>query len=1280
MPYARIACLTLLLAIAPPVSIHAGSDPARMDAGILRVEEHASRAVALPPRATGAGQRLARIDGALYQKSGELYLPVVPDRISVRLADDVKSWDELVARTVARDPKAYAPLADLVAERTNRLGVVDLRVPEGSDLIPWLDLLETTGEVRYAEVASRGVYLATQSDPLYPQQYALNNTGQTGGTPGADVDAERAWDLTAGDPSVIVAVLDSGTAIDHEDLAANVWHNDGEIPGNGIDDDGNGFVDDWEGWDFAGNDNDPRSGNEHGTFVTGIVNAAGSNGAGVAGLAGGLGGPGVRAMILSVGSSGPVTDVIDDAILYAADRGARVITLSLSVGETQAINDALDYAYNLRDVFVDCAAGNSGSAVSYPALRPEVMAVGSTDHDDLSSGFSNPGPEVEVSAPGSSVLSTALNNGYTTSSGTSFAAPRVAALAALIYSRNPGLAAADVRQIIIDTAEDVGDPGFDERTGHGRINAYEALLIAADSDGVIRLDRAAYACDATVGLTVSDVDLAGSGTIDVTASSETEPAGETVTLTETGAGSGLFRGALAADGGAAQPDGRLQLSDGDTLVAEYVDQDDGSGGTGVTKTATSTADCRAPLVADVAVDGVTTSTATIHWTTDEAADTRVRYGDDLPPSQLEQSAGFVYQHQVALSGLDQCTIYKFAVESSDDVGNLGIDDNDGTYFVFETLVQVPGVGAVPCHQALLAFDDASPAGCEEGVGLSLLDSDLDTDSGQVESVQVRLASTREPEGEWVTLTEINPQSSRFEGQGMLDRGPPVAGDGLLAVADGDFVTATYHDPDDGQGRPWIATASKTADCEAPRIGDVRVTEIAATRAVIEWTTDEPGTSRVEFGPTAALGNSVEDPTLRTDHRVVISVFDACERVHFRVSSVDTHGETRVADAAGVPFSFNVNEIPGLVFHETFETDTGWTLPDDWERGTPQGLGSGAGDPTAAWSGLSVIGNDLSGLGAFAGDYEPVTSSSALSPVFSTRQQRGLELIVHRKLGVTSTDEAGIYVVTSGADQVWTSNYQVMDDDWFVHSRDISAWADNKNAVQIEFRIESSDPGTSFGWNIDEVIVKDRALPDYQACGGCAGAPTFAGLETVSDPDACAGTGLVLAWQAAPGWGTGVSGSFEVHRGLTPDFAPGAANRVATGLTGTSWTDANVPPDTPVWYVVRARNDESCTADGGLTDANTVRVGAVDSTAQSLPGPVGATLSIGTLGGVHTRLEWPPATGASTYSVLRATQADFSDAAEVGTTAGTLFEDPGAVTAPTSYYYRVVAVDACGRSE
>ena len=366
---------------------------------VLRVEQHRQRADPVRSWDPRSPQRLVRIEDKLYQEDTGSYYPVIPGRIVVGLPKGVTSWDDLVSRAVDADPQAFSRLRDLEPVRVNRLGTVRLAVPEGAGLPDWCELVFSTGLVRYAEVATYGTFLVTPDDPQYPSQWSLNNTGQSSGTPGADVDAELAWDITAGDPSIVVAVVDSGTDIDHEDLAANVWHNDDEIPNNGIDDDANGYIDDWEGWDFHNGNNEPRPIHYHGTHVTGIVNAVGGNGIGIAGLAGGIGSPGVLGMALGVGDEAEDGDVIDDGLIYAADNGAHVITMALSTAETQAINDALDYAYQIADLFIDCAAGNGGDAVSYPARHPAVMAVASTDNDDTRSSFSNPGPEVEIQTP-----------------------------------------------------------------------------------------------------------------------------------------------------------------------------------------------------------------------------------------------------------------------------------------------------------------------------------------------------------------------------------------------------------------------------------------------------------------------------------------------------------------------------------------------------------------------------------------------------------------------------------------------------------------------------------------------------------------------------------------------------------------------------------------------------------------------------------------------------------------------------------------------------------------
>jgi len=382
--------------------------------------------------------------------------------------------------------------AGLTLLRTNRLGVSDLALPAGADPLAAVAGLRSSGSVVWAEENTVGVYTATPNDPLYSSQWSLENSGQTGGSSDADVDAAAAWEIEDGDPSVIVAVLDSGSDHTHPDLSGNIWTNPGEIAGNGLDDDGNGKIDDTMGWDFDGNDNDPNGSFFHGTAVASVIGAVGNNGIQTVGLAGGaVDGQGVSIMPCNVGSFGPIGAVLDDAIIYAADNGARVITMSLTVPSSQAIIDAIDYAWNTKGVFIDNAAGNSfGGAVSFPANVADVVAVASTDHNDNRSGFGAVGPEVEISAPGTAILMLTLGGGTTVSDGTSFASPHVAALAGLLFSANPALTNDQVRAVLRNTADDVATPGYDEGTGDGRINAAAAL--ASVVDGFVAGEVLAY--------------------------------------------------------------------------------------------------------------------------------------------------------------------------------------------------------------------------------------------------------------------------------------------------------------------------------------------------------------------------------------------------------------------------------------------------------------------------------------------------------------------------------------------------------------------------------------------------------------------------------------------------------------------------------------------------------------------------------------------------------------------------------------------------------------------
>jgi len=347
--------------------------------------------------------------------------------------------------------------------------------------------------VLYAEPNRRLTATAAPDDPLYPLQ--AHYMGPMG--------VPDAWVLDAGDPNVIVAVIDSGIATEHPDLAGAIWRNEAEAPGNGIDDDGNGCVDDVHGCAFFGQgavtddcdvpyEGDVRDDYGHGTFVAGIIVADADNGAGVAGIA-----PGVTVMpvkILDCTGGGSVFDAAQ-GILYAAKNGAGIANLSFGMDEeSSTLAAAIRQAYYGYGMIVVAATGSTGEAtVQFPARMPEVIAVASSGNEwspDGRSGFSNWGPEVTVAAPGYGVVSTVApglcpdgwmcfgDQPYAAANGTSFAAPMVTALAALLLSENSSLPPDVVRGVIQATARDLPDGGEMLWDGAGRIQVLAAMQLA----------------------------------------------------------------------------------------------------------------------------------------------------------------------------------------------------------------------------------------------------------------------------------------------------------------------------------------------------------------------------------------------------------------------------------------------------------------------------------------------------------------------------------------------------------------------------------------------------------------------------------------------------------------------------------------------------------------------------------------------------------------------------------------------------------------------------------
>lgn len=307
---------------------------------------------------------------------------------------------------------AGSRLGFTVTRRAETLGWVQLepnaRVTPGS----LATRLRESGLVRDVKPAT--VYqpaAITATDPLFAGQWSLDNTGQSGGTPDADIDATDAWETSRGDQDIIVAVVDTGINWSHADLKSNIWRNADEIPGNEVDDDGNGYVDDARGYDFYNYDDtvyDAADGDQHGTHVAGIIAAEADNGVGIAGV--------TDATIMPLKFLGPWGG--DDfggaeAIVYAVDNGARVINCSWGgEGESEILDEAIAYAEQ-AGVLIVCAAGNDGMDADefrfYPAASssPNVISVAATDRNDQLVDFSNYGDEtVDIAAPGADVEST----------------------------------------------------------------------------------------------------------------------------------------------------------------------------------------------------------------------------------------------------------------------------------------------------------------------------------------------------------------------------------------------------------------------------------------------------------------------------------------------------------------------------------------------------------------------------------------------------------------------------------------------------------------------------------------------------------------------------------------------------------------------------------------------------------------------------------------------------------------------------------------------------------
>ena len=388
--------------------------------------------------------------------------------------------------------KSVDYLAKGIAKSNDVLGrIIKITFVDDVDEGTFLQLQSMDDNIEYIQKATTYQINFTPDDSLVSQQWALSK-----------IQAFDAWDKMQGADSVLIGMIDTGIDYFHPDLQNKIYQNPGEIGidafandkrTNSIDDDNNGFIDDYRGWDFTdrvgfpfdssggdylGWDNDPLDEQGHGTYISGIAAAQTNNFTGIAGAA-----PNIKLMNLRAfdpGGYGEEDDVAA-AILYAVQMGVKVLNMSFGDNSFSfVLRDVIQFAYSKNTVLVG-SAGNSGSPdPHYPSGYSEVICVGNSTQDDFRAGNSNYGSTLDLMAPGTQIVTTARNNNYASISGTSAATPYVAAAAALILSLG-NFTNEEIKQILKSTSDDIGEPGWDIYTGAGRLNMFRAVTVTAPS-------------------------------------------------------------------------------------------------------------------------------------------------------------------------------------------------------------------------------------------------------------------------------------------------------------------------------------------------------------------------------------------------------------------------------------------------------------------------------------------------------------------------------------------------------------------------------------------------------------------------------------------------------------------------------------------------------------------------------------------------------------------------------------------------------------------------------
>lgn len=486
---------------------HDNELPENATQGGLRPDFYAERLLAIFDGATVLdSEEVMNSDGSLLKRDvilTEEKYPLITREISYNYDDGTAAWIPVQGSAWVADQVLMgleegqsldaldSILEDFDAElvqnvRDENVFLIRFRNVEAAELEDKISALRLYGAIAYAEPNYYRVFTATPNDSSFHNLWALNNLGSGSGNYDADIDAPEAWDITTGDHNVVVAVIDTGIQIDHPDLLGRVYYNLLETE-NGIDDDGNGFIDDINGWNFyevsEGSNDVSDTMVSHGTHVAGIIAASGNNQVGVVGVS-----PGVTILPVKIFNEqgGYASDLIR-GMNYAALMGASIINVSLGGSDESQAESAMISELQKHGILLVVSAGNSGFnmdvAKSYPGSysHNNIINVAATNWFDQLESYSAYGlTSVDICAPGTRIFSTVATDGYDYYTGTSMAAPHVTGVAALVKSVKTDWDASMLKDAILSTVDPL-DSAAGKTVSGGRVNAMAAVHYALEN-------------------------------------------------------------------------------------------------------------------------------------------------------------------------------------------------------------------------------------------------------------------------------------------------------------------------------------------------------------------------------------------------------------------------------------------------------------------------------------------------------------------------------------------------------------------------------------------------------------------------------------------------------------------------------------------------------------------------------------------------------------------------------------------------------------------------------